>query len=227
MAVLLTAAMLLSACAGSDAVAERVMPEAGNVQTTAEPSATQQPKRSFEVIGSEIRDISVGSKTVVYDAADYYNPEWTAWAGNLTVEGDALFFTEGAVFSDGVSCICDTQDLGAAYAVVRTDIDGANRTVLVSKTVPTGYWDIALLGGRVFFVDGRDDSVTVGYVSRDGGEQGYLDIASAAGEGAVCANALLITADDGLAITADFVLADGTRLSRNLLVNEDLTVTVL
>lgn len=180
---------------------------------------------SFTISNSQIIRSFEGEKEAIYDAVPYYKADWTVWLGSLVQEGDALYFAEGAAFSDGVSCICETEELGAAYAVVRTDIDGGNRLVLAEKTLPTGYWDVAVYGERVFYVNGTDEAVTVGYVGKDGSGGGVLDIASAAGEDAVCTNALLDVRNGFLTITADFSTAD-TVETLSLRVDEALNVTL-
>ena len=217
---LIVLSLALTGCAGYNG-AEEVTPTM--IINTPEPTTAQEV--SFTISGSQIMKKTNEQQEVIYDAALHYNDQWTVWTGNLTVDGGCLYFTEGAVFSDGVSCICETEDKGSAYAVVRTDLSGADRTVLVFKDTPSGYWDIALLGERLFYVDGADEIVSVGYVGKDGHKGDVLDFSSVVGEDAVCTNALLDTQDSLLVITADFLMTDGTMQAHTLLVDGDLTVT--
>jgi hypothetical protein len=180
---------------------------------------------SYTISNSQVIRSSEGEKEAIYDAAPFYDAQWTVWLGNLVQDDDALFFAEGAAFSDGVSCICETEALGAKYAVVRTDLDGGNRLVLAEKTVPTGYWDVAVYGERVFYVDGANESVTVGYVDKDGSDGGVLDFSAAAGTDAVCVNALLDVQDGLLTVSADFADADTVK-TLTLRVDEKLNITV-
>jgi|GEM_PF-3070613 len=194
------------------------------------PSATASAEQAaiayaYSISNSEIMRSAEGEKESIYDAAPYYNDDWTVWLGSLIQDGGALYFAEGAVFSDGVSCICETEELGAKYAVVRTDLDGTNRRVLVEKTVPTGYWDVAVYGDRVFFVDGTDEAVTVGYIGNDGSGGGLLDFSAFAGTDAVCTNVLLDVQDGCLTVSADFASKDTVK-TLNFRVDERLNITL-
>ncbi len=216
--------VMLLGCAPAAGDVPQETEETQSSTISAAPTAIEQAY-SFTISNSQIIRNYEGKKEAIYDAVPYYDADWTVWLGSLVQEGDALYFAEGAAFSDGVSCICETEELGAKYAVVRTDIDGGNRLVLAEKTLPTGYWDVAVYGERVFYVNGTNEAVTVEYVSKDGSEGGMLDFSEAAGEDAVYTNALLDVKDGYLTISADFTSSDSVKMLK-LRVDEKLGVTL-
>jgi hypothetical protein len=221
--VFIVTVVMLSGCA--PAVSDSPRQETTETPDGTVSAAPTAKAFSYSISNSELIRSEEGEKEAIYDAAPYYDADWTVWLGSFVQDGDALYFAEGAVFSDGVSCICETEELGAKYAVVRTDLDGSNRRVLVEKTVPTGYWDVAVLGDRIFFVDGTDESVTVGYVGKDGSGGGFLDFSASAGMDAVCTNALLDVQDGFLTVSADFSSQDTVK-TLSLRVDEALNVTL-
>lgn len=214
--------MLVGCAPVSGDMPRQEAPETPSTTLSADQAASAY---AYSISNSEIMRSADGEKESIYNAAPYYNDDWTVWLGSLVQDGDAMYFAEGAVFSDGVSCICETEELGAKYAVVRTDLDGGSRRVLVEKTVPTGYWDVAVYGDRVFFVDGTDEAVTVGYVGKDGSGGGVLDFSAAAGTDAVCTNALLNVQDGYLTVSADFTSEDAVK-TLNFRVDERLNITL-
>lgn len=190
------------------------------------PAPSPEPDRfSYSVMNAEIMRSDGEEKQSIYDAAPYYDADWTTWVGSLTVLDDALYFTEGSVFSDGVSCICETEDLGAAYAVVRTDKAGENRQVLAASDVPSGFWDIKVLGSFVFYVQSvGEDALAIGYVGKDGSLGGVLDLTPFAAKDAVLSNAVMSLQDDRLLIDAEFFDGEGLQ-SIKLVVDKSLAIT--
>lgn len=202
--IIMTAlSLLLSACATAkppSKASEAPASEAPQAPTQNAPTAS--PGR-YTVEGSVIYN---ENKDTVYDAAQYYDLSWTVWVDNVTEAYGALYFNEGAVVNDGISCICDAAQKGAAYAVVKLSLDGNTRQVLSSKTTPDGYFDVLPFADRVFFVDGSPERAIVGYTGKDGDNSGTVDLPAEQGES--CINAKLDTDGDYLVITADFYSAD-------------------
>lgn len=167
------------------------------------------------------------TKQSIYDAAPYYDADWTTWVGSLIVQDDALYFAESSVYSDGISCICETEGLGAAYAVVLTDINGENRQVLATSDVPSGFWDIEVFGSFVVYVQSvGDDALSICYVGKDGSPGGVLDLSAFAPKDAYLSNAVLDLQDGRLLINVEFYDGEGF-VSRVLSVDESLVITMV
>jgi len=145
--------------------------------------------------------------------------------GALAAEEDGLYFTEGGVFSDGVSCVGETACFGAAYAVVRTELDGSQRRVLVSKSTPVGYLGIKVAGGYIIYAEQEGEGVRVGYVSKDGSAAGTFDLAPFGPKGAVLGYAALGYSGDVLVITADYY-TDHAVHTLLISVDKDLHITL-
>lgn len=193
-----------------------------------EAQQTPEPERFFyTVMNAEIIRTDGETKQSIYDAAPYYDADWTTWVGSLIVQDDALYFAESSVYSDGISCICETEGLGAAYAVVLTDINGENRQVLATSDVPSGFWDIEVFGSFVVYVQSvGDDALSICYVGKDGSPGGVLDLSAFAPKDAYLSNAVLDLQDGRLLINVEFYDGEGF-VSRVLSVDESLVITMV
>lgn len=225
MVLIVAICLLLSGCAPVMEADASASPADKSLETP-EPSP-KADRFSYSVMNAQIIRADGDEKQSIYDAEPYYDANWTTWVGSLTVLDDALYFTEGSVFSDGVSCICETENLGAAYAVVRTDKNGEHRQVLAASDVPSGFWEIEVLGGFVFYVQSvRDDALTIGYVGKDGSPGGVLNLSPFAAKDAVLSNAVMGLRDGRLLIDAEFFDGEGMQ-SIQLVVDEGLAITVM
>lgn len=196
--------LLLAACSaglpGSDAPAKTTAAStpAQNAASPPPPVASA-PVRSYTIQGSAILN---DDYEPIYDAAPYYEQGWTVWINNLTQVEDALYFTEGAAFNDGISCICESAQKGAVNAIVTTGLDGSGRKVLASNTDPDGYYDMQPFSGRVFFIDGSEQTARLSYVGNDGSDAGTLSLP--AGDSAGLFKAALSTDGEYLIVEMDF-----------------------
>lgn len=189
--------------------------------------ATEAPAKTTKAAAPNLYNISDSviyrnNKDAIYDSSLYYDESWTAWVDNVTEADGTLYFTEGAAFNDGISCICDASLKGAAYAVVKTDLNGKDRRVLVSKTTPNGYSDVFPFAGKVFYVDLSMETASVGYVGIDGGDAAALELPARKDD--VCTYAKLDTDGDYLIIEADFILGNDTATSRIYRIDSALNI---
>lgn len=144
----------------------------GTVTPTATPvpTATPQPEPvTYAIEGQTIVREQGGGRTVIYDATEQFPSDWDCWLGNLTVQPEALYFTEG-----GIPKASDGNDEDTEHALIRIGFDGSGRTVLHSKGV-IGYLQLVPYGERIFFIADGSDSTEVGWAWRDGSGSDMLD----------------------------------------------------
>ena len=138
---------------------------------TPEPTQTPMPEPvTYAIEGQAIVRMKGSSKTVIYDVTEQFSADWDCWLKNLTVQPEALYFTEGGIPKDS-----DGDDEDTQHALIRINFDGSGRTVLHSKGV-MGYLQIVPYGDRIFFSADGHDSATIGWAYRDGSGADWLDI---------------------------------------------------
>ncbi len=120
----------------------------------------------YLVSGSKIVLLSkdTGEKSVVYDAADFYDNGATI--NYLIKTDDKLIFDEAAL----------SQDISVHQnSIITLNKQGQNRDVLCSAPDDCWYTEIELFNDRVFFVEMNLNSARVGYIAQTGGEVAYVD----------------------------------------------------
>ncbi len=106
-----------------------------------------------------------GEKSVLYDAADYYDEDVSI--GRLLKSDDQLYLVENVI----------KQSIDEHMSsIVRLDAQGRNRSVLCSAPGDRWYTDITLFDSCVFFTDNSIDNNWVGYVPLTGGDVSYIEL---------------------------------------------------
>ncbi len=135
------------------------------------PSPTPQPEPvNYAIDGKTIVRAQGAKQTVIYDVTEQYPGDWDCWLNNLTVEPEALYFTEG-----GIPRESDGRDEDTEHALIRLGFDGSGRTVLEDHGF-VGYLNIVPYGDRIFFREDGFDSAVIGWAWRDGSGSDWLDI---------------------------------------------------
>jgi len=121
----------------------------------------------YHIDGTELTVDMGNAQKLIYNASDQFPTGWTCSLGNLIVEDDALYLTEGGSPED------ENAD-SSAYRIISLDRDGSDRINLYEQE-DVGFIQMVSYGDKIVFVSDGFDSVKIGWVDKDRSAQDWVD----------------------------------------------------